>query len=132
MWVLPGYPFTLVLMPIAIAAGVYCISKFSKWNPSNLKIAVTNFIVMYLLIIFSAHAYEIYLEYKILTFDLDGDGFFSNKESTAEYAKYSSRLIGDVGRTFAPITGFVFSLFCSTCLFFILKLIDIFKIKGKR
>lgn len=127
MWVILGYPLTLILIPVAIAASIYYTSKFSRWSPSNLKLVIVNFIVLYLLILFSVYSYEIYLEYKVSTFDLDGDGFFSIEENTAEYAEYSSKLTNDVGRTFAPITGFVFSFLCSTLFFFILKLSEIVK-----
>ena len=125
MWVLPGYPFTLILIPTTISVGIYCISIFSKWNPSALRLAITNFIFIYLLIVFSVYVYETYLEYVVATFDLDGDGFFSSEESTTEYAVYSSKLTNDVGRNFAPITGFAFSFLCSVIFFIIIKLKEI-------
>ena len=92
MWVFAGYPFTLFLIPTAIAVGIYYTSKFSKWNPGNLRLAFINFVTIYLLIIISVLVYDIYLTYKVSTFDLDGDGFFTTEEWTPEYAKYSGKL----------------------------------------
>ena len=129
MWVFAGYPFTLFLIPTAIAVGIYYASKFSKWNPSSLRLAFMNFVTIYLFIIISVLVYDIYLTYKVSTFDLDGDGFFTTEESTPEYAKYSGRLVNDVGRNFAPITGFVFSFLHSILFFVVLTLGKIIKRK---
>ena len=129
MWVFGGAFLNLFLIPTVIAAGIYYVSKSSKWNPSNLRLALINFIIIYLLIIISVCVYDIYLKYKVSTFDLDGDGFFTSEEWTPEYAKYSSRLVNDVGRNFAPITGFVFSFLHSILFFVILTLYRIIKRK---
>ena len=129
MWVFGGAFLNLFLIPNAIAAGIYFASIFSKRNPSNLKLALINFIIIYLLIIISVCVYDIYLEYKVSTFDLDGDGFFTSEEWTPEYAKYSSRLVNDLGRNLAPITGFIFSFLHSILFLVILTLCRIIKRK---
>ena len=129
MWVFGGAFLNLFLIPNAIAAGIYFASIFSKRNPSNLKLALINFIIIYLLIIISVCVYDIYLEYKVSTFDLDGDGFFTSEEWTPEYAKYSSRLVNDLGRNFAPVTGFIFSFLHSILFLVILTLCRIIKRK---
>lgn len=129
MWVFGGAFLNLFLIPTAIASGIYFASKFSKWNPSNLRLALINFVIIYLLIIISVFVYDIYLKYKVSTFDLDGDGFFTSEEWTPEYAKYSSRLVNDVGRNFAPVTGFIFSFLHSILFFVILTLYRIIKRK---
>lgn len=129
MWVFGGAFLNLFLIPTAIAAGIYFASKFSKWNPSNLRLALINFVIIYLLIIISVCVYDIYLSYKVSTFDLDGDGFFTSEEWTPEYAKYSSKLVSDVGRNFAPVTGFIFSFLHSILFLVILTLCKIIKRK---
>ena len=129
MWVFGGAFLNLFLIPTAIAAGIYYVSKFSKRNPSDLRLALINFVIIYLLIIISVCLYDIYLKYKVSTFDLDGDGFFTSEEWTPEYAKYSSRLVNDVGRNFAPVTGFIFSFLHSILFFVILTLYRIIKRK---
>lgn len=129
MWVFGGAFLNLFLIPTVIAAGIYYVSKFSKQNPSNLRLALINFVIIYLLIIISVCVYDIYLKYKVSTFDLDGDGFFTSEEWTPEYAKYSSRLVNDVGRNFAPITGFVFSFLHSIIFLVILTLCRMIKRK---
>ena len=127
MWVFGGAFLNLFLIPTVIAVGIYYVSKFSKWNPSNLRLALINFVIIYLLIIISVCVYDIYLKYKVSTFDLDGDGFFTSEEWTPEYAKYSSRLVNDVGRNFAPVTGFIFSFLHSIVFLVILTLCRIIK-----
>ena len=129
MWVFGGAFLNLFLIPTAIAAGIYFASRFFKRNPSNLRLALINFIIIYLLIIISVCVYDIYLKYKVSTFDLDGDGFFTSEEWTPEYAKYSSRLVNDLGRNLAPVTGFVFSFLHSILFFVILTLYRIIKRK---
>ena len=121
-----GDVFTF-LIPLAAAGGIYYVSRLPKWNLSDLKLAFINFIIIYLLIIGNVLTYYIYLDYKVSTFDLDGDGFFSYEESTPEYAEYSSMLVNDLARLFAPITGFVFSFLCSAIFFIILKFIRIIR-----
>ena len=129
MWVFGGYPFTLFLIPTAITVGIYYTSKFSKWNLSNLRLTFINFVTIYLFIIISVLVYDVYLTYKVSTFDLDGDGFFTTEESTPEYAKYSGKLVNDLGRNLAPITGFVFSFLHSILFFVVLTLGKIIKRK---
>ena len=119
----------LFLIPAVIAAGIYCTSKFSKWNPSSLRLAIRNFVVTYLLIIIGVLIYDLYLTYKVSTFDLDGDGFFTTEEWTPEYAKYSGKLVNDLGRNLAPITGFIISFLNSILFFVVLTLGKIIKRK---
>ena len=117
----------LFLIPTIIAVGIYYVSKFSKWNPSNLRLALINFVVIYLLIIIGVFIYDVYLSYKVSTFDLDGDGFFTGEEWTPEYAKYSAKLVNDLGRNLVPITGFIISFLNSILFFVILTLGKIIK-----
>ena len=132
MWVFGGYPFTLFLIPTAITVGIYYASKFSKWNLSNLRLTFINFVTIYLFIIISVLVYDVYLTYKVSTFDLDGDGFFTTEESTPEYAKYSGKLVNDLGRNLAPITGFITSFLYSILFFIVLTLGKIIKRKKTR
>ena len=127
MWTFPGYPLTMFLVPIAILAMIYFGSQSLKNKPSDIKLVIANFIVIYLLVVVSVFIYDFYLEYKVSTFDLDGDGFFSNRESTPEYLEYSSRLTNDVGRNFAPITGFVFAFLWTAFFYLLLKVIRFIK-----
>ena len=117
----------LFLIPAVIAAGIYCTSKFFKQNLSNLRLAFINFLTIYLLIIISVLVYDLYLTYKVSTFDLDG--FFTTEEWTPEYAKYSGKLVNDLGRNFAPITGFITSFLYSIFFFIVLTLGKIIKRK---
>ncbi len=123
MWVLPGDP---LLVATVIAVGMYLIARHSRWNPGDLKLVLVYGAVVYLLIIVSVFAYEAYLDHKISTFDLDGDGFFSAEESTEEYVKYWEKIMDDVGgRTYAPVFGLSFALFCAGFFLFALRSISV-------
>lgn len=122
MWVFPGYPLSLILTAALIASVLYFVPYFSSVRLSILKLTIINFVIIYLLIVGSVVFYELYLDYKIRTFDLNGDSFFSEVEINSEYAKYSSLLTNDIGRKFAPITGLFFSLVCSAIFYGILKI----------
>ncbi len=122
MWVLPGDSF---LVSVVIAVGMYFTARHSRWNPGDLKLVLAYGAVIYLLIIASVFAYEAYLDHKIAAFDLDGDGFFSAEESTEEYVKCWEKIMDDVGgRTYAPVLGLPFALFCAGLFLVALRLIS--------
>ena len=129
MWLFMRAYFIFFLISVAIVIWMYYASKFFKRNPSSLRLAITNFVVTYLLIIISVLVYDVYLTYKVSTFDLDGDGFFTTEEWTPEYAKYSGKLVNDLGRNLAPITGFITSFLYSILFFIVLTLGKIIKRK---
>ncbi len=49
------------------------------------------------------------MEYKLGTFDLNKDGFFSEDETTKAQRHYMDLVVGDTGRSFLPITGLFYS-----------------------
>jgi len=65
---------------------------------------------MYFFILVSVFAYEYYLDVQLNQFDLDGDGIFTGQENTLEQAKAMAAVTNDTGRTFAPITGAIYSV----------------------
>ena len=66
-----------------------------------------------------------YLEYKVNTFDLNGDGFFSGAEITPEQEMYFKQLINDTGRNFAPIFFGIFNVIIFFILIIIGKILDV-------
>ncbi len=98
------YFFFPTLVFIIIMLGVLCILKFLNWDVSELKLTLINFIISYVPVVVSIDAYEMYLDSKV------------------QFTEYGSYLIGDFGRTFAPMTGFIFSFLLSILFLFVLKI----------
>ncbi len=128
MW---GIPVDTEALIVAIAVGVFFISRYSGWKPGNLALALTHFTIVYLLWVVSAFIYDAYIDYKVATFDVDGDGMFSNDEVLPEeYYKYHNIQISDALRNLAPIFGFVCALFWSSIFFLVLSWLE--QIKHKK
>lgn len=88
----------------------------------NERLIFTNFVLFYLIIIGSVFIYEYYLSYKLNSFDLNGDSVFSGLERTEELDKYFNLKMNDTGRTFAPVTGFLFTILHTFVFYFFLKI----------
>jgi hypothetical protein len=67
-----------------------------------IKSALVSAVIMIALVTTTAYFYGCYLESKVAALDLNHDGIYAGAELTPEYAKFSSRLINDVSRNFAP------------------------------
>lgn len=77
---------------------------------------IISFVIMYLLLVVSTSAYDIYIDNKLNSFDLNQDGFFSPEEQTEEQQKWLDLWAGDAGRTFIWITAILLSIVSSTAL----------------
>jgi hypothetical protein len=113
------YIVLFVILCLLVSLATYFGTNKYSGNVSPIKLTIINFVFVYILFVSGAYCYEIYLEYKLDSFDLNGDGFFTEEENTAEKEKYMFLVINDTGRTFAPFTGLIFSflyagLFLST------------------
>ena len=113
----------LVAMHLVVISTVviYWVSS-TKLHWSDSKLSVVSFFTTYLIIVLSTCGYVIYLDYKVSTFDLDGDGLFPNSGLPKEYYEYSEIQQNDLSRNLMPITGFVFSLVYSFVFYIVLKL----------
>ncbi len=90
-------------------------------NRSPMRLAVANFVLTYVAIVLENHLFTIWLDYRLASFDLDGDGVFSGPEITPEQEEALLRVVNGTGRAFAPFTGFAISLWHSTFFFVALK-----------
>lgn len=75
------------------------------------KLALLSFVLLYSFIVGSAKISDYQIEKDLYSYDLDGDGSFSADEFTPEAEAAMNRYVQDTGRTFAPLTGFIFSFF---------------------
>jgi hypothetical protein len=126
MWVIPGGISSLIIVSILMSGALIFMTDIFRKQHKSLKLAFLNMVIIYLLITFTALSYDYYIDYKLSTFDLDGDGIFSGNENTLEQAKYVGFATNDAGRSFAPITGLAYSFIYSALLYLVLKLISYF------
>lgn len=116
--------YLALFVGLALLGSLAIYSTANKYfeKASHIKLTIVNFIFVYILFLLAIYCYEIYLEYKLDSFDLNSDGFFTGEENTPEKEKYMSLVVNDTGRTFAPITGLIFSFAYSVIFLLVLKL----------
>ncbi|MDQ8205793.1 hypothetical protein [Pelagicoccus sp. SDUM812003] len=111
----------LVLLPI-VAAVVVWKNKEPKKRRWLLSLLATS-LFGYLILLFNSTLVDDSLREKILEFDLDQNGTFSEEEKTPEFKEMAERLTSDTARRLAPITGIIlypiYSAFCHFPLFVI-------------
>lgn len=100
--------FSIVLF---LAPVIVCVMNNNLYSGRlrSVPISAISAVLVYLFILGSVTFIELKLDAEMTAFDLNGDGVFSGNEITPEQAMH--RVIADTGRTFAPITGAVFSIF---------------------
>lgn len=103
----------LVILSIQIILFILTFVLKSKGKISvgkkKLLLALMQIFVFYVSVLVEVSIYDYQLEKQLYSFDLNGDGVFSGSEITPEQEEAMIKFIGDTGRTFAPITGAIFS-----------------------
>lgn len=102
------FAIALFLVPVII-----CVMNNNLYSGRlrSVSISAISAVLVYLLILGSVTFIEFKLDAELAAFDLNGDGVFSGSEITPEQEHAMHQVIADTGRTFAPITGAVFSIF---------------------
>lgn len=121
MWIFPGQIWSLIGCSFLISLLVVKL-KVIKTKKQKLFI---NFILMYFLILISAFGFEFYIEYKLSTFDVDNDGFFSPSEQSLIQQKYFNLSMNDTGRSLSPLTGGIYSLIHTSVLYMYFRIKNI-------
>jgi len=96
--------FLAVQVLFVVAMVVY------KKQYSNTKLALLATLFFYLSIVAVAFISGYIIESHLESFDLDGDGSFSQIEKTAKQQKAMQAAISDNARNFAPIFGILYSI----------------------
>ena len=109
--------FGFYLTAISTTIGVFYLSKFFGQDISHLKIALFNFLFLYLELVIFAYVYDRYIDYKLSVLH----------EGSMEYEKYFNLWVWDGGRNLMPITGFMRSFVYSLSLYVVLKIVVLFK-----
>ena len=103
----------LVILSIQIILFILTFVLKSKGKitvgKKKLLLALMQIFVFYVSVLVEVSIYDYQLEKQLYSFDLNGDGVFSGSEITPEQEEAMIKFIGDIGRTFAPITGAIFS-----------------------
>lgn len=103
----------LVILSIQIILFILTFVLKSKGKitvgKKKLLLALMQIFVFYVSVLIEVSIYDYQLEKQLYSFDLNGDGVFSGSEITPEQEEAMIKFIGDTGRTFAPITGAIFS-----------------------
>ncbi|MEL6605561.1 MAG: hypothetical protein AAFP20_20315, partial [Cyanobacteria bacterium J06614_10] len=82
-------------------------------------VSIVVFLSVYLLIVGSAAVEDVYAQWDLNRYDLDGDGFFGGAELTKQQAEAMARLVNDVGRNFSVITGLLFAFVVSGTVYIV-------------
>jgi len=125
------YIVLFVSLCLLVSLAVYLGANKYSGNVSPIKLTIISFISVYIFFVLGVYCYEIYLEYRLDSFDLNGDGFFTGEENTPEKEKYMSLVTNDTGRTFAPFTGLVYSFLYAALFLCALKLYSFIKKESK-
>jgi hypothetical protein len=97
----------LILMPLTVCKAN---QKLYDGKLKQVSISAISALFVYFLLIVNVIYIEHKLDSELAAFDLNGDGIFSGGEITPEQEKAMHRVVADTGRTFAPITGAIFSV----------------------
>lgn len=108
----------LSLQLFIVLSLVYANRKYFNRKLTSNHIALISAFLFYLSIIITALATNYILKNELNSFDLNGDGFFTNEEITSDQQIAMRRVISDTGRNLAPIIGIVYSLIYYVVLFF--------------
>ncbi len=110
-----------ILLLLAFPVLVFFLNQKAYAGKYGVKaLAVINFFGMYVILMDLVVSQNHYLDYQLNKFDLNGDGFFGGTEITKEQEETMERVTNDTGRTFAPITGFIFCLLHSSIFYLFL------------
>jgi hypothetical protein len=114
---LAWHGFGFFLTAISTTIGVFYLSKFFGQDISHLKIALFNFLFLYLELVIFAYVYDRYIDYKLSVLH----------EGSMEYEKYFNLWVWDGGRNLMPILGFMRSFVYSLSLYVVLKIVILVK-----
>ncbi|MBA4241901.1 MAG: hypothetical protein C0448_14340 [Sphingobacteriaceae bacterium] len=93
--------FLCIIGFIIILSYRILLFKRNNW----IWICISIFLLVYFFIVANATYDDIYYQWDLNNYDIDKDGFFSEKETTENQKAAMQRLTNDVGRNFSFITG---------------------------
>jgi hypothetical protein len=113
-------PYHLAIPTMISIIGLCIITFYRKLFFTKHKlfwISMTDFFVLYLLIVGNASFRDVYYQWDLNRYDLDKDGMFGGKEITTEQREARQKLIRDTGINFSFITGFIFASIISIVVY---------------
>lgn len=80
------------------------------------------FFIIYAIIVGTSSYYDMYYQWNLNQYDLDGDGMFGGNESSAAQQTAMDKLTNDTGRNFSVITGGIAAGFVAALTFVSVKI----------
>lgn len=105
--------YLVAIMPPVISIALHRFVFMDKFSIKAL--AWANFVIFYTACIAYAIAVDYWIEMDLNSYDLDGDGIFSEAEQTPGQKEAMFRYISDLGRKLLPIFGLVYGLAHTAC-----------------
>lgn len=120
---IPWHLLIPILLSITCLIIVISKRKIIITNRSKkLFVSVLIFLVLYIIIVGNSLLYDIYYQFHLNSYDLDGNGFFDGKEINENQKIAMKNLTNDTSRNFSFILGLIFSLIISTFLYIMLSI----------
>lgn len=107
---------------------LFYLRKNSSKHFSDFKIACYASIFLYFSILIMAIGTNLYLKHHLNSFDLNGDGIFTDHEKSAEQQLAMHKVVADTGRNLAPVLGIIYSIVYFVIFIIIFKIISKMKI----
>jgi hypothetical protein len=108
----------IVFLIVPIYSGVRLFLKQNISRRDWMSSVVISSVICYILILVAALLLDIFYEYRLNKYDLDGDNFRAEVEITSDMEEAMSAVNHDTGRNLAPIIGFILSpIYCGFCHF---------------
>jgi hypothetical protein len=114
---LAWHDFGFYLTAISTTIGVFYLSKFFGQDISHLKIALLNFLFLFLLFGMPDFVLDLYIDYKLSVLH----------EGSMEYKKYFNLSIDREWKSLVPVISFMSSFAYSLLLYVVLKIFVLFK-----
>lgn len=96
--------------------------KISYLNIRKLVVISMFFLLNYVSIVSESYFRGTYYEYELTKYDIDGDGIFSENESTPEQQAAMNKVIADTDRVMAVFTAFPISGILTLLFYFVLRI----------
>lgn len=113
--IVANFGMIMLVASVFFSAALYRINFFKKRIANHF----VNLFAVYIFIIVAIFGFDLYLTWKLQSFDVDGNGIFTADESTEEQFFYQGLVISDLGRNFSIIWALFVSPFVVLSGFFL-------------
>lgn len=108
------------IVPLICLASVFfaylIISHWERRESKSLKTfkkIFIGYVASYIFLVVGIQLFNWFLNWRLYSYDLDGNLMFSDREATEAQITYQRSVIQDLGRNLSPVWGLIFSLLAS-------------------